>query len=218
MPNANILPPTAKILCVGLNYRDHAAEGKFEVPEHPVFFIRYPSSFVMHGEPLAMPRHSTKYDYEGELVAVIGKAGRDIPESSALDHVSGYTIGMDGSVRDYQKRTPQWTLGKNFDRSGALGPHITPASQLPPGASGLRITTKVNGETLQDDNTSSMIFSVARLIAAASEAMTLNPGDMILTGTPAGVGFARKPPVYLKPGDEVSVTIESIGELKNRVA
>jgi 2-keto-4-pentenoate hydratase/2-oxohepta-3-ene-1,7-dioic acid hydratase in catechol pathway len=212
------LHPQHKILCVGLNYRDHAAEGKQDVPEHPVFFIRYASSFVKHGEPLEMPRHSGKYDYEGELVVIIGKTGRDILESEALGYVQGYTIGMDGSVRDYQKRTPQWTLGKNFDRSGALGPHITSASQLPPGASGLRITTRVNGEVLQDDSTANMIFPVARLIASASEAMTLNPGDMILTGTPAGVGFARKPPIYLKPGDEVSVTIDGIGELKNRVA
>lgn len=211
------IAPSSRILCVGLNYRDHAAEGKQAIPETPVFFIRFPSSFVGHRESLIAPKLSSKYDYEAELAVVIGKAGRHISKEVALEHVLGYTIGFDGSVRDYQKRTPQWTLGKNFDESGALGPEIIMADALPEGAAGLSVQTRLNGEIMQDGNTSDMIFSVASLIAALSEVMTLEPGDVILTGTPAGVGFARTPPVYLKSGDAVETIIEGIGTLSNSI-
>lgn len=208
---------STKILCVGLNYLDHAAEGKQEVPKHPVFFIRYLSSFVAHDDSLVLPSVSEKYDYEAELAIVIGRTAHRVSKERALDHVFGYTLGMDGSVRDYQKRTPQWTLGKNFDRSGALGPCIVPAADLSPGASGLAIRSALNGVVMQEDNTREMIFDVPTLIASLTEAITLQPGDIILTGTPAGVGFARTPPVYLKAGDALEISIEGIGALSNRV-
>lgn len=209
---------TSKIICVGLNYTDHAKEGNQPIPEFPVFFIRYPSSFVAHAQPLIAPVNSNRYDYEAELAVIIGKTARHVAKSRALEHVFGYTTAMDGTMRDFQKRTPQWTQGKNFDSSGALGPEIVTAGELPPGASGLRIQSRVNGELMQDGNTGDMIFDVATLIAALSATMTLSPGDVILTGTPAGVGFARTPPVYLKPGDRVEVSIEGIGSLVNTVA
>lgn len=210
--------PAGKIICVGLNYTDHAKEGNQPIPEFPVFFIRYFSSFAAHGEKLIAPRASTRYDYEAELAIVIGKTTRDVAKEQALSHVFGYTAAMDGTMRDYQKRTPQWTLGKNFDKSGALGPEIVSAGELPPGASGLRVQARVNGELMQNGNTADMIFDVATLVSTLSTCMTLSPGDIILTGTPAGVGFARTPPVYLKPGDTVEVSIEGIGTLKNTVA
>lgn len=210
--------PLSKIICVGLNYRDHAAETGQALPEYPVFFIRYPSSFVAHGEKIIAPRLSSKFDYEAELTVVIGSSVRHASAEEGLAAVFGYTMAMDGSVRDYQKRTHQWTLGKNFDASGAIGPWIVSANALPAGAKGLGVQARVNGETLQNGNTADMIFGVGHLVAALSECMTLHPGDLILTGTPAGVGFARTPPVYLKPGDQVEVEIEKIGELRNRIA
>jgi 2-keto-4-pentenoate hydratase/2-oxohepta-3-ene-1,7-dioic acid hydratase in catechol pathway len=228
LPHATPLPqpyhymppiaPSSRILCVGLNYRDHAEEGKQAIPETPVFFIRFPSSFVGHQEALVAPKLSDKYDFEAELAVVIGREGRHIPKAEALDHILGYTIGFDGSVRDYQKRTQQWTLGKNFDESGALGPEIIFADALPVGAVGLSVQTLLNGTLMQNGNTADMIFDVAHLIATLSEAITLQPGDVLLTGTPAGVGFARRPPVYLQPGDQLETRIELIGSLHNRVA
>ena len=214
------VPATAqsKILCVGVNYQEHAAEGKMAAPEFPNFFVRYLSSLAAHEEQIILPHVSTKLDFEAELVIVIGKTGRYISRENALDHVFGYTAGMDGSVRDYQKRTSQFTMGKNFDRSGALGPHIVTADELPPGAKGLRVQSRVNGALMQDGNTADMIFDVASIVATASEAMLLHPGDLIFTGTPSGVGFARQPPVFLKEGDVVEVSVEKVGVLKNRAA
>lgn len=208
----------SKILCVGVNYHEHAAEGKMPPPEFPNFFVRYLSSLVANDEPIILPRVSTKLDFEAELVIIIGKGGRYIPREQALDHVLGYTTGMDGSVRDYQKRTSQFALGKNFDRSGALGPYIVMPEELPEGAKGLKVQSRVNGQLMQDGNTAEMIFDTAAIVSAASDAMTLQPGDVIFTGTPSGVGFARKPPVFLKDGDIVEVSVEKIGTLKNRVA
>jgi acylpyruvate hydrolase len=207
----------SKILCVGVNYAEHAAEGKTAPPEFPNFFVRYLSSLVADGENIILPKVSAKLDFEAEMVIVVGKGGRYIPRDKALDHVLGYTTGMDGSVRDYQKRTSQFTLGKNFDRSGALGPYIISHDSVPPGAKGLNVQSKVNGALMQDGNTAEMIFDSAAIVSAASEAMTLQPGDIIFTGTPSGVGFARKPPVFLKDGDIVEVAVEGIGTLKNRV-
>ncbi len=208
----------SKILCVGVNYHEHAAEGKMPPPEFPNFFVRYISSLVANDEPIFLPRVSTKLDFEAELVIVIGRGGRYIPRESALDYVLGYTTGMDGSVRDYQKRTSQFTLGKNFDRSGALGPWIVTPDEVQEGAKGLKVQSRINGQLMQDGNTAEMIFDTAAIVSAASEAMTLQPGDVIFTGTPSGVGFARKPPVFLKGGDIVEVSVEGIGTLKNRVA
>lgn len=214
------LPPLqqpAKALAIGLNYKDHAAESRFELPKHPVVFQRYPSSWVAHGQPLVRPKVSVQFDYEAELVAVIGRAGRHIPKAHALDHVAGYSMFNDGSIRDHQLRTPQWLLGKNFDATGAFGPVFVTADELPAGAAGLQIQCRLNGEMLQNANTRDMIFDVAALVAACSEVMTLQPGDMLITGTPAGVGMARQPPVWMKAGDVCEVEIEGIGLLRNPV-
>ena len=214
------LPPVlnpGKAFAIGLNYKDHAAESNFETPKFPVVFQRYASSWVGHDEPLVRPRVSVQFDYEAEFVAVIGKAGRYIPTDRALDHVAGYSIFNDGSIRDYQLRTNQWMLGKNFDNSGSFGPEFVTADELPPGAAGLQLKCRLNGETLQDANTSDMIFDVATLVSVCSEAMELQPGDIIITGTPAGVGLARKPQLWMKPGDVCEIEVEGLGVLRNGI-
>ncbi len=208
-------PP--KFICVGLNYLEHAKEGGHPPPTYPSFFARYDRSLVAHGDPVIRPKSSIQLDYECELTIVIGKGGRHIPESRALDHVFGYTIFNDVSVRDFQRKTSQWLAGKNFDGTGPLGPYVVTADDLPPGATPLRIQTRVNGATMQDSNTSDMIFSVARTIALLSEIMTLEPGDLIATGTPQGVAHARKPPAWMKAGDTVEIEVEGIGVLSNPV-
>lgn len=222
LPLAGVRPalPLArpgKFICVGLNYALHAKEGGHDIPTYPSLFVRWPTSLVAAEAPVVRPGVSEQLDYEGELTIVIGKGGRHIEEKDALDHVFGYTIFNDVSVRAYQRKTSQWTPGKNFDGTGPLGPVVVTADELPPGASGLRITTRVNGETRQDSNTSDMIFSTARIIAILSEFMTLEPGDVIATGTPSGVAHAMKPPGWLKAGDKVEVEIEGIGILSNPV-
>jgi 2-keto-4-pentenoate hydratase/2-oxohepta-3-ene-1,7-dioic acid hydratase in catechol pathway len=206
-----------KMICVGLNYALHAKEGGHETPTYPSFFLRVPTSLVAAGDPVIRPKISVQLDYECELTIVIGKGGRHIPEASALDHVFGYTIFNDVSVRDFQRKTSQWTPGKNFDGTGPLGPWVVTADELPAGASGLRIQTRVNGKTMQDSNTSDMIFSTARVVSLLSEFMTLEPGDLIATGTPSGVAHARKPPAWMKAGDTVEVEIEKIGVLSNPI-
>lgn len=213
LPIAN--PP--KFICVGLNYALHAKEGGHAIPTYPSFFLRVPTSLVAAGAPVIRPKASEQLDYECELTIVIGKGGRHIPEEKALEHVFGYTLFNDVSVRDFQRKTSQWTAGKNFDGTGPLGPWIVTADELPPGASGLRIATRVNGATMQESNTSDMIFSTARTIALLSEVMTLQPGDLIATGTPSGVAHARKPPAWMKAGDTVEVEVEGIGVLSNPV-
>ena len=157
------------------------------------------------------------FDFEGELIAVIGKAGRGITKEDALDHIAGYTIFNDGSIRDFQLRTNQWTIGKNFDDTGALGPCFVTADELPRGAAGLRISTRLNGEIMQDASTDDLIFSVADLVSHLSVGMTLQPGDLIATGTPSGVGFARDPKVMMKPGDICEIEVEKIGRLRNTI-
>ncbi|WP_267225318.1 fumarylacetoacetate hydrolase family protein [Dyella silvae] len=214
------LPPCArpgKIICLGLNYRDHAREFEFQSPDYPTLFARFASSLIGHGQPLVRPRVSSSFDYEGELALVLGRGGRHIAERDALDHVFGYTVFNDGSIRDYQLRTPQWTVGKNFDGTGAFGPWVVTADELPPGATGLLLETRLNGEVMQHASTSDMIFGVAQTIAIISEAMTLDAGDVIVMGTPSGVGYARQPPVYMKAGDVCEVSIERVGQLRNMV-
>jgi acylpyruvate hydrolase len=206
-----------KFICVGLNYALHAKEGGHPIPTYPSFFLRVPTSLTAPGASVLRPKASIQLDYECELTIVIGKGGRRIPEAQALDHVFGYTLFNDVSVRDFQRKTSQWMPGKNFDSTGPLGPWIVTADELPPGASGLRIMTRVNGETMQDSNTSDMIFSTARIIALLSEFMTLEPGDLIATGTPSGVAHARKPPAWMKAGDTVEVEVERIGVLSNPI-
>ena len=206
-----------KFICVGLNYAAHAREGGHDIPVYPSLFVRWASSLVAAEAPVIRPKVSDRFDYEAELTIVIGKGGRHIDEAQALDHVFGYTMFNDVSVRDYQRKTTQWTAGKNFDGTGPLGPVIVTPDELPPGASGLRITSRVNGETRQDSNTEDMIFSSQRIIAVLSEFMTLEPGDVIATGTPSGVAHAMKPPGWMKAGDRVEVEIEGIGVLGNPV-
>jgi 2-keto-4-pentenoate hydratase/2-oxohepta-3-ene-1,7-dioic acid hydratase in catechol pathway len=211
------MPEPDKIVCIGLNYVDHAKEGGNPIPDYPAVFMRTKSSLVAHGQPLVRPTCSDKFDYEAELAIVIGKRARNVTEANALSHVFGYSCFNDGSIRDYQRKATQWTMGKNFDGTGPFGPDIVTADELPAGAAGLRVVSRLNGETMQNGNTSDMIFSVARTIALISEVMTLEPGDVIITGTPAGVGYARKPPVFMRPGDVCEIEVEGIGILRNPV-
>lgn len=213
-----VVPRPGKIICVGLNYADHSAESGFKQPDYPTLFGRFSTSLIGHGAPLIRPVLSDQLDYEGEIAAVIGRGGRHIAKASALDHVFGYAIFNEGSVREYQFKAPQWTVGKNFDGTGAFGPALVTADELPPGARGLKIETRLNGQTVQSATTDSMVFDVASLVAIISEAISLEPGDVIVTGTPAGVGAARKPPVFMKPGDICEVEVEGIGLLVNPVA
>lgn len=215
-----VLPPISrpgKILCIGLNYYDHSIEAGFEVPEYPTVFSRFASSLIGHDASLVLPDVSCQLDFEGELAVVIGRGGRHIRTEDALDHVAGYSIFNDGSVRDFQMLSPQWTMGKNFDGTGAFGPVLVTPEALPSGARGLRLETRLNGATVQSASTTEMIFDVATLISTVSVVLTLSPGDVIVTGTPSGVGFARKPPLFLKPGDVCEVEIEGIGVLRNPV-
>ena len=216
---APLLPEPGKTICLGLNYFDHAKEGgRTEKPTYPWFFYRGKSSLVAHGQPGVCPRVSDKFDYEAELAVVIGKTvPRHVAQADALQYVFGYTCFNDMSVRDYQKRTAQWTIGKNFDATGGFGPVLVTADELPAGAVGLRIQSRLNGRVMQDANTSDMIFSVAETIALLAECMTLEPGDVLVMGTPAGVGQARTPPVWMKAGDTIEVEIEQIGVLRNPI-
>jgi len=214
------LPPSAqpgKIICLGLNYRDHAREFDSAPPSYPTLFARFASSLIGHGQPLVRPRVSDAFDYEGELVLMLGRGGRHIAQDDALEHVFAYGVFNDASVRDYQLRTSQWTVGKNFDGTGAFGPWMVTADELPPGATGLMLETCLNGAVMQRASTSDMIFGVAQTIAIISEGMTLDAGDVIVMGTPSGVGYGRKPPVYMKPGDVCEVSIERIATLRNVV-
>lgn len=214
-----ILPPVipGKIVCVGLNYADHAAESNMTVPEVPTLFSRFASSIIGARDPIRLPLVSDKLDFEGELAVVIGKTGRYIRKEDALAHVAGYSVFNDASLRDYQLRTPQWTIGKNFDGTGPFGPVMVTADALPAGASGLKIETRLSGEVMQSSSTDQLIFDVPTLIAMISEALTLEPGDVIITGTPAGVGGARKPQRFMAAGEVCEVEIEGIGLLQNSI-
>lgn len=210
------IPRPPKIVCIGLNYRDHAAESNMAIPETPTVFSKYPTSVIGPGQPIVLPKNSTKPDYEAEFAVVIGKGGRHIPEAHWRDHVFGYTIINDVSARDFQMATSQWMIGKTFDTFCPMGPAIVTADEIPD-PHRLGISLSIGAETLQDSNTSNLIFDVPKIIAYLSSVFTLEPGDVIATGTPAGVGFARKPPRFLREGDEVRVKIDGIGELVNPV-
>jgi acylpyruvate hydrolase len=215
-----LLPPVPappKILCVGLNYDDHLQESGLKKPTYPEIFARFATSLIAHQEPIRRPGESTSLDYEAELAVVIGKPGRRISQKQALDHVAGYSLFNDATLRDFQLRTPQWTMGKNFDGTGSFGPWLVTPDALPPGARGLRIQGRLNGRVMQDSRTDLLIFSVPALIEMISVAMSLERGDVIITGTPGGVGAARKPPVFMKAGDIYEVEIEGIGILTNPV-
>jgi acylpyruvate hydrolase len=211
------LPAPGKIVCVGLNYVDHSIESGFVPPAFPTIFTRFASTLVGHGAPILRPALSDQLDYEGEMVAVIGRGGRHIAKDAALDHVIGYSVFNEASVRDYQTKGPQWTLGKNFDNTGGFGPVFVTADELPPGGKGLRLQTRLNGQVVQTASTDDMIFDVAAIIAFITEAITLAPGDIIITGTPAGVGVARKPQLFMKPGDVCEVELERVGLLRNPI-
>ena len=214
------LPPLRnppKIICIGLNFSDHTKESNYEQPTYPTIFLRVATSLVAHGQPIVRPRISDSLDYEGELAVIIGKGGRHIAKSDALSCVAGYALFNDGSVREYQFKSPQWTVGKNFDATGGFGPDLVTANELPPGAKGLLLETRLNGVVVQSANTDDMIFDVESLISIISEAITLEPGDVIVAGTPSGIGWARTPKLVMKPGDVCEVTIEGIGTLRNPI-
>ena len=214
-------PPVAdpgKILCVGRNYVDHAREMEAEIPDEPLIFSKLRSALIGHEQSIVLPMASSQVDYEAELVVIMGRAGRDIPEADALEYVAGYMCGNDVSARDWQKGKPggQWLLGKSFDTFAPTGPEFVTTDEVPD-VQDLEISLRLNGTTMQRSNTRCMIFSVARLIAYLSQVCRLEPGDLIFTGTPDGVGAARRPPIFLRAGDVVEVEIERIGLLRNSV-
>ncbi len=206
-----------KIICLGLNYADHAAEGGHSRPDYPAFFMRGPSSLVGHLAPMIRPRVSDKFDYEAELAFVVGKKARHLTTQNALDYVAGYSAFNDGSLRDYQRKSTQWTIGKNFDATGGFGPWLVTPDELPPAADGLRIQSRLNGQIMQDANTKNFLWGIVETLVLITECMTLEPGDVVITGTPAGVGYARKPPVFMKAGDTIEIEIEGVGLLSNPI-
>jgi 2-keto-4-pentenoate hydratase/2-oxohepta-3-ene-1,7-dioic acid hydratase in catechol pathway len=215
------LPPVhnpSKIVCLGTNYLGHVLEAGLTKPDFPPIFLRGSSTLLGHLQPMIKPRVSDQLDFEAELAIVISSSARHVKKEDALKYVGGYSCFNDGSIRDFQLRTSQWTLGKNFDDTGGFGPEFVTVDELPEGASGLRIQTRLNGEVMQDSNTKLMIFGVADCIAILTECMTLNPGDVIISGTCEGVGLLRKPPVFMKPGDRCEIDIEGIGVLVNPIA
>jgi 2-keto-4-pentenoate hydratase/2-oxohepta-3-ene-1,7-dioic acid hydratase in catechol pathway len=209
-----------KIVCLGLNYLDHVKEGPMRdnIPKYQSIFFRMPTSLTPHMHPLIRPKKSVQLDYEGEMIVVIGKRAKHLTLENAVDCVAGYTCGNEGSVREYQRHTTQWGMGKNFDRTGSVGPWMVTADELPRGGKGLKIETRLNGKVMQSANTDLLMFPVAESLVYLTEGMTLEPGDILFTGTPSGVGHARKPePVWMKAGDTAEVEVEGIGVLRNPV-
>lgn len=214
------IPQPGKFICMGLNYVEHIREGgKHDrpIPDYPTLFLRVQSSLIGPADSIRLPRSSSMLDYEAEILVVIGRKAHDVPVEEALDCVFGYSAFNDGSLRDFQRQTGQWTAGKNFDATGPFGPVIVTADELPPGARDLAVRSRLNGQIMQDGNSSDMIFPVAEIISYVSKVMTLEPGDLIATGTPSGVGAARTPPVFMRDGDVIEVEIEGIPALRNRV-
>ncbi len=212
-----LLPNAGKIICIGLNYKDHIAETGRGDSKYPVLFTRWPDTGVGHNQPMIRPKNSTMYDYEGELAVIIGKDARHVSQADALDHVAGYSCYNDGSIRDWQGHTSQFIPGKNFPGTGGFGPWMVTADEIPDPTT-LSLKTRLNGEEMQSTTTDLMVFTIPALIEYLSAFTTLRPGDVIATGTPGGVGFKRKPPIFLKPGDIVEVDISSVGILRNSVA
>jgi acylpyruvate hydrolase len=213
LSDLKLLPPLRrppKIICVGLNFADHTSESKYEQPDYPTLFFRVHTSLIAHEQPMVRPAvtDSEGLDFEGEIAVVLGKGGRHIAREDALSHVAGYSVFNDGSVREYQFKTPQWTVGKNFDGTGAFGPDLVTADELPPGVKGLLLETRLNGEVVQSANTDEMVFDIESLISIISEAITLEAGDVIVSGTPSG----------MKAGDVCEVTVEEIGTLRNVIS
>jgi 2-keto-4-pentenoate hydratase/2-oxohepta-3-ene-1,7-dioic acid hydratase in catechol pathway len=208
-----------KIICLGLNYVDHIAEGPYasQRADHPTIFMRGLTSLAPHGSALLRPAVSECLDYEAELAVIIGKRAKHLTPANALGCVAGYSCFNDGSVRDFQRRTSQWDMGKNFDRTGGFGPWCVSADELPAGAVGLNIQTRLNGQTMQSNNTRNMMFPLVETLVDISQGMTLEPGDVLVMGTPSGVGHARKPPVWMKAGDVCEIDIEGVGVLRNTI-
>lgn len=212
-----VIPNPDKIVCIGLNYHAHRIESEREETEQPTLFLRVPGSQVGHGQPLLRPRESTKFDFEGEIAVIIGKGGRRISEADAWSHIAGYSCYNDGSVRDWQKHTAQWTAGKNFARTGGFGPWMVTADEIPAGTE-LTLVTRLNGQEMQRTTTELLIHSIPKQIAYISTVTELLPGDVIVTGTPGGVGVRRDPPVFMKPGDKVEIEVSRVGVLSNGIA
>jgi len=210
-------PP--KVICLGLNYLEHVKEGfsRDNVPKFPTIFMRCQTSLVAHQQPILRPKVTEQLDYEAEMVVVIGKRAKHLTMENAYSCIAGYSVFNEGSVREYQRKTSQWDMGKNFDHTGGFGPWLVTADEVPPGGKGLKIQTRLNGQTLQSDNTANMMFPVAEMLVYITQGMTLEPGDVIVTGTPSGVGFARKPPIWMKQGDTCEIDIEGIGILVNPI-
>jgi acylpyruvate hydrolase len=213
------LPPVLdppRVFCIGRNYAEHAKEGKAEVPDFPMIFLKPATSLVGHQQDIEVPGSTEKVDWEGEIAVIIGRGGRDIPEATALEHVAGYAVSNDVTARDWQRRTSQFDGGKMFDTFGPIGPYLVTPDEVADVAD-MRVETRVNGELMQVGNSGDMIFPMAMLVSYISQAVRLLPGDVILTGTPSGVGYARIPPIYLVPGDVVEVSVSGLGVLRNGV-
>jgi acylpyruvate hydrolase len=210
-----VVPRPSKIFCVGLNYRDHVTESKRDIPDYPVLFPKFAASLIGPYDDIVLPPESTQVDYEGELVVVIGRTGRRIAESDAIDHVLGYTVANDVTMRDYQYKTHQWMQGKAWDASTPIGPYLVTPDELDIDNAGIR--TVLNGEKMQESDVSKLMFTIPRLIATISTFTALTPGDLILTGTPGGVGFRRDPQVLLRHGDEITVEVDGVGAIRNTV-
>ena len=209
-----------KIICLGLNYLEHVKEGaqRDNIPKFPTIFMRGQTSLVPHGAPIVRPLVTETLDYEAEMILVVGKRAKHLTATNALSCVAGYSCGNEGSVREFQRKTTQWDMGKNFDHTGGFGPWFVSADELPPGGKGLKIETRLNGQVMQSDNTDNMMFPVIEMLVYITQGMTLEPGDIVFTGTPSGVGFARKPPVWMKNGDVCEIEIQGIGVLRNPIA
>jgi 2-keto-4-pentenoate hydratase/2-oxohepta-3-ene-1,7-dioic acid hydratase in catechol pathway len=208
-----------KVICLGLNYLEHVKEGsqRDTVPKFPTIFFRVNTSLVPHRAPIIRPKASETLDYEAELIFVIGKRAKHLTMENAYSCIVGWSCGNEGSVREFQRKTTQWDMGKNFDRTGGFGPWMVTADELPPGGKGLKIQTRLNGTTLQSDNTDNMMFPVAETLVYLTQGLTLEPGDICFTGTPSGVGHPRKPPIWMKPGDTCEIDIEGVGVLVNPI-
>ncbi len=211
---------SGKVICLGLNYLEHVKEGgqRNSIPKFPTVFMRSLTSLVPHGAPIIRPVASETLDYEAELILIVGRRAKHLTADNALSCIAGYSCGNDGSVREFQRKTTQWDMGKNFDRTGGFGPWFVAADALPPSAKGLKIEARLNGKTMQSDSTDNMLFPIVDMLIYLTHGMTLEPGDVIFSGTPSGVGAARTPPVWMKDGDICEIEIEGIGVLRNPIA
>jgi len=220
-PLRGLTPRPGKVVCLGLNYLEHIKEGpnRDNIPKFPTIFMRCGTSLVAHEKPIERPRASETLDYEGELILVVARRAKHLTPANALSCIAGYSVGNEGSVREFQRKTTQWDMGKNFDRTGGFGPWLVSADELPPAAKGLKLETRLNGKIMQSGNTANMMFPVVEMLVYLTQGLTLEPGDIIFTGTPSGVGHARKPdPVWMRNGDVCEIEIEGVGTLRNPIA